>query len=189
MEKQFKSIKYLEEGNEKQRLAYNTLQKSKIFNILSQYNPVLVGTIPIDIDIASSDLDIICEVYDHQIFEKTIKKHYGTYKNFSVNRQTVRGVETSFSKFRYDGFIIEIFGQPNSVFKQNGYRHMIIEKKILDLVGRDVKEEIKKLKRSGIKTEPAFAKYLELKGDPFEELQNLSFLSEKELLKFINNRI
>lgn len=73
MEKQFKSIKYLEEGNAKQRLAYNTLQKSKVFNILSQYNPVLVGTIPIDIDIASSDLDIICEVYDHQIFEKTIK--------------------------------------------------------------------------------------------------------------------
>lgn len=66
---------------------------------------------------------------------------------------------------------------------------MIIEKKILDLVGRDVKEEIKKLKRSGRKTEPAFAKYLKLKGDPFEELLKLSFLSEKELLKFINNRI
>ncbi len=189
MKIQFKDIKYLREGNKIQNLAFKTLQRSQIFNILSDYNPVLVGTVPLGIDIVDSDLDIICEVYNHDIFDKIVKKHYRTYNDFSINRQIIKGMVTSFSKFYYDEFIIEIFGQPKSVYKQNGYRHMVIEKRILNIVGKDVKKEIIKLKRSGINTEAAFAQCFELKGDPYEELLTLYFLSEKELLEFIDNRI
>lgn len=185
MQNQFENINYLKHGNKRQKLAFKVLNKLQLFDILSKYNPILVGTIPIDIDIFNSDLDIICEVYEYDNFENIIKNYYGNYDAFRVNRQVVGGVEASFSSFRSNKFCIEIFGQPKPVFEQNGYRHMIIEKKLLDLSGKEIKDEIRRLKREGIKTEPAFAKYFRLKGDPFEEMLKLSLLSKEELIKFV----
>lgn len=188
MQNQFKNINYLKHGNKRQKLAFKVLKKLQLIDILSKYNPILVGTIPIDIDISNSDLDIICEVYEYDIFEKIIKNYYGKYDDFSINRQIFEGFEASFSSFRSNKFCIEIFGQPKPVFKQNGYRHMIIEKKLLDLSGKEIKDEIRKLKREGMKTEPAFAKYFGLKGDPFEEMLKLSLLSKEELIKFVKKK-
>lgn len=189
MENQFRNINYLNQGNPRQKAAYELIKKLKLFKILNNYNPVLVGTIPIDIDIANSDLDIICEVYNHDIFEKIIIQFYKGYDIFNIDRQFVGGLETSFSSFRYDDFCIEIFGQAKPVFEQNGYQHMIIEKRLLDLGGKKLKEEIRKLKILGMKTEPAFASYFGLKGNPFEEMLDLSLLSEEELFKFVKSRI
>ena len=47
---------------------------------------------------------------------------------------------------------------------------MLAEYKILNNKGLEFKNEIKELKAKGIKTEPAFAKLLGLKGDPYLEL-------------------
>ncbi|MGL4365226.1 MAG: DUF4269 domain-containing protein [Cetobacterium sp.] len=44
-------------------------------------------------------------------------------------------------------------------------------------------DKIVSLKRAGIKTEPAFAKLLELNGNPYEELLNFEFLSNREIVK------
>ena len=64
----FLDIEYLKDGNYKQRKSYEILNASNLFNILEKYNPVLAGTIPIDIDIDKSDLDIVCEVKDFMGF-------------------------------------------------------------------------------------------------------------------------
>ena len=64
MKNNWHDIAYLQSGNERQNNAYSALNKLKILKILREYNPTLVGTIPIEIDISESDLDIICEVYD-----------------------------------------------------------------------------------------------------------------------------
>ena len=58
----FTTIDYLENGNEKQKRAYKVLSKYQIFEKLKDYSPILAVTIPIEIDIEGSDLDIICEV-------------------------------------------------------------------------------------------------------------------------------
>lgn len=189
MENQFRNINYLKQGHARQKSAYKLLKKLKIFEVLKNYNPILVGTIPIDIDIANSDLDIICEVYEPDDFEKIVIQFYKGYDTFHIDRQFIGGLETSFSSFRYDDLCIEIFGHPKPVFEQNGYRHMIIEKRILNIGGKRLKQEIKKLKILGMKTEPAFASYFGLKGDPFEEMLELSLLSEEELFKFVKSRL
>ena len=49
---------------------------------------------------------------------------------------------------------------------------MIIEAEILEEKGEDFRQKIIELKKSGIKTEPAFAQLLNLKGDPYEALIN-----------------
>ncbi|MBP3039969.1 DUF4269 domain-containing protein [Bacillaceae bacterium Marseille-Q3522] len=56
-----------------------------IFSDLSRYTPVLCGTIPIELDVKGSDLDIIMEVLDFSMFKKEItslyESHYSNRKN------------------------------------------------------------------------------------------------------------
>ncbi|MGV2488720.1 UNVERIFIED_CONTAM: DUF4269 domain-containing protein, partial [Bacillus mycoides] len=56
----FDNIEYLQHGNNRQRQAYSILTNNQILSKLKQFDPILVGTIPINIDIENSDLDIIC---------------------------------------------------------------------------------------------------------------------------------
>ncbi len=188
MEINWHDITYLKLGNERQKNAYSVLNKLKIFKILRGYNPTLVGTIPIEIDISESDLDIICEVYDLEKYEELVIKSFNKYDNFHIERKTVKGLLTSISYFGYSNFLIEIFGQPKPVIEQNGYRHMIVEKKLLEISRESARKQIIKLKESGLKTEPAFAKYFNLKSNPFDELLKLSRLDKKELILFLKKK-
>ena len=188
MENNWHDITYLKLGNERQKNAYSVLNKLKIFKILREYNPTLVGTIPLEIDISESDLDIICEVYDLEEFEELVIKSFNKYDNFHIKRQTVKGLLTSLSYFGYSNFLIEIFGQPKPVIEQNGYRYMIVEKKLLEISGESARKQIIKLKKLGLKTEPAFVKYFNLKGDPFDELLKLSRLNKEELILFLKKK-
>ncbi|RYG19529.1 MAG: DUF4269 domain-containing protein, partial [Chitinophagaceae bacterium] len=70
----FLKIDYLKDGNERQKSAYNTLVDYQIIEILADYNPILTGTIPINIDIDTSDLDIVCYWRD-----KSLTRREGRY--------------------------------------------------------------------------------------------------------------
>jgi len=170
----FLNIEYLKFGNYKQKFAYKEINKYKIFEKLNKYNPILVGTIPIEIDLPNSDLDIICECKNHSEFSDFLKKEFSNQKDFKIHTITkYQGIKSTIAKFKTDNFIIEIFGQNIPTEKQNAYLHMIIENKILTEKGLKFKNRIIELKKNGIKTEPAFAKLLGLKGNPYDELLKL----------------
>ena len=182
----WEDISYLLNGSDKQRKTYDTLGKIEIFEILRKFNPILGGTIPIDIDIENSDLDIICEVYDFYEFEEILSNHFKDIKGFNITLDNREGTKNIVVSFVYDQFIIEVFGQPLPTKKQNGYRHMIMEERLLKLGGEDFKREIIKLKKEGIKTEPAFTKYLKIGGNPYIELLKLECLDDEKLLDMID---
>lgn len=167
MNTNFLTPDYLQSGTPKQKEAFQTLQKINLFSYLSHYDPILVGTIPISVDIDSSDLDIICEVYDQDQFETILHTHFSQYKGFHITRVDDHIMTANFF---IDGFEIELYGQDEKTTQQNGYRHMIIEDRILRLGGDTLREQIIPLKQSALKTEPTFAKLLNLKGDPYEAL-------------------
>ncbi len=166
----FKNIEYLKFGNERQRNAYFALQELDIFDFLRKYNPILTGTIPIEIDLPDSDLDLICECKDHISFAEYITDKFGKYQDFQIWRNIHHGIMSTIASFSYKGQKIEIFGQNIPTDKQNSFRHMLIEKRILQEKGTEFKNKIIELKKQGIKTEPAFAQILDLKGDPYLEL-------------------
>ncbi|MGO4708115.1 DUF4269 domain-containing protein [Chryseobacterium sp. 2TAF14] len=164
----FTKLDYLKAGNEKQKRAYEVLTKYKIFEKLSNFSPILAGTIPIEIDIEGSDLDIICEVEDKVEFEKILIQ---IFKDFSlkIKKLNINNTESIVCNFILEDFVIEIFGQNKPTVEQNAYLHMLAEYKILQEKGEEFKQKIIDLKKKGIKTEPAFGMLLNLEN-PYEDL-------------------
>lgn len=166
----FKNIEYLKSGNARQRNAYSVLLNLGIFDSLKTYAPILTGTIPIEIDLHDSDLDIICECRDHISFAQDLIDRFGKYHDFQIWTNTHQGIMSTIANFSHEGQKIEIFGQNVPTDKQDSFRHMLIERKILLEKGPSFKNQIVELKKQGIKTEPAFAQLLGLKGNPYLEL-------------------
>ncbi len=164
----FRTIEYLKVGNEKQRQAYEILTSHQILSDLEIYDPILVGTIPIHIDIETSDLDILCCWKEKQEFIDRLIYLFGNQSNFKLWENTER--QAVVASFVLSGFEIEIFGQNIPTNQQVAYRHMLVEFEILNWRGEKFRQEIVELKRQGYKTEPAFGIALGLKGNPYEEL-------------------
>jgi hypothetical protein len=180
-------ISYLLYGNETQKKAYHTLNLLNIMKHLKKYHPTLTGTIPIRLNIQNSDLDIICEVKDFKLFEKILTKHFGHHKGFVVNRYDINQIPSLVSNFDYNQFPIEVFAQPIKVTEQNAYRHLIAEYNLLTIGGEPARKRIISLKENGMKTEPAFALYFGIDGDPYHMLRELSYMNPEELTDYLES--
>lgn len=165
----FFSIDYLQSGNERQQKAYQTLIKHRVMDRLKMFTPLLTGTIPIAIDIESSDLDVICCYKTEEEFKECLAL-FAAYPDYKIEEKRLDQNPTIIATFRLDDFPVEIFGQPIPVTDQLSYRHLIIENRILQWMGETFREHIIKLKKEGLKTEPAFAQLLKLSGNPYEAL-------------------
>lgn len=171
----FNTIDYLKYGNIRQKEAYFVLKDLLIFENLKLYNPILTGTIPLEIDLPESDLDIICECRNHTEFSKVISSLFADKNEFKIKSKNYKGIKSTIAKFKTEKFDIEIFGQNIPTQLQNAYRHMLIEYTILKRKEPEFKSNIIKLKQQGLSTEAAFAKLLGLIGNPYDELLNLEF--------------
>jgi hypothetical protein len=166
----FENIEYLQHGNDRQQQAYSTLTKNNTLSKLKQFDPLLVGTIPINIDIENSDLDIICCFADKQEFQKAIIDNFSNESGFTIREKPSLNILAIVANFYVDDFEIEVFGQSISTKQQFAYRHLIVEHNLLNKYGEKFRQQIVELKRQGHKTEPAFALALGLTGDPYAEL-------------------
>lgn len=178
--KDWKTASYLESGNELQRKAYDIISRFSILEDLSLYQPVVTGTIPIGVDVPGSDLDIICKAENLKELQIKIRSLYGMFEDFADHIYKDRYVAC----FNIDGLEIEIFGQDIPTEQQYAYRHMLIEDRILSQRDELFRNEIIRLKSSGMKTEPAFALLLGLKNNPYEALLELEGLTDDELKLF-----
>lgn len=175
-------ISYLKDGSPIQQKAYACLNKLGILDDLKDYNPILTGTIPIDISTKDSDLDIACKYIDADRFEQVVTSLYSKQSHFIIEQKEKAGYWVVVAKFKFEDFSIEIFGSLYPVAGQNSFRHMLIEDRMLQLLGEGFKKEVLKLKESGIKTEPAFAQLLNLEGDPFVSLLEMEAISDNDIL-------
>jgi hypothetical protein len=173
MEMNFNDIEYLKHGNEKQIRVYDVLKRYSVLNTLFAYDPIVVGTIPIGIDIDNSDIDISCYCTDMTQFSDILISSFQDKENFQIRQH--RGPDTNaiVANFQMEEFEIEVFGQNLPTRRQLSYRHMIIEYKLLKQRGEGFRKQIIELKRQGLKTEPAFALLLGLEGDPYTALLNM----------------
>lgn len=181
---------HLASGNERQQDAYDVLQSSGLLSILGAYQPYPAGTVPIDIDIPGSDLDLLCEAADLEAFETLLHRQLREMQGFRCERGDGRAGQLPYVTCCVDigNWPIEIFAQSVSVRSQNAYLHMRVEWELLQLWGAAGHREIRKLKLGGLKTEPAFAAVLGLQGDPYEEMLHLAGMSKDELWSWAHLR-
>ncbi|MCG9972772.1 DUF4269 domain-containing protein [Christiangramia crocea] len=172
MREDFKNIEYLKTGNSKQKEVYRILKDNLILEKLAKYSPILVGTIPIRIDIENSDLDIICFSRNLEKFETDVKANFSKENQFMISIKNINKRKSVVAKFRLENYDFEIFGQNIPTDQQDAFLHMIKENEILKNRDTEFRRSIIELKRSGLKTEPAFAKLLDIKGDPYSGLLN-----------------
>lgn len=178
----------LSQGTARQQEAYRVLQNLDIFNVLESYTPVLTGTIPLGIDVPGSDLDIICEAHELSDFQHAVMNAFGGAEAFTIKQKQIGDLPSVVANFYCGYFAVEIFGQARAVTRQNAYRHLLVESRLLEIGGEAARQAIRDLKQSGMKTEPAFAHYFKLKGDPYQVLLELSLLNPYELRAVIARR-
>jgi hypothetical protein len=65
---------------------------------------------------------------------------------------------------------------------------MVQEERILRLADADFREQVIKLKRSGMHTEGAFARLLALPGNPFDSLLQLEQWSDERIGRLLSER-
>ena len=176
----------LKSGTPRQRRVVELLEQHRVFEILAAFDPVLAGTVPLDIDVECSDLDIICEVIDPSRFASRLHQHFGHQPGFRLLRSVWQGQPTTIAGFALDGEQIEVFGQAVPVDLQAAVVHLEVEARLLALAGDWLRIAVRELKRGGMKTEPAFAQQLGIEGDPYQALYAMVAWSDDRLRQLLS---
>jgi ribosomal protein S18 acetylase RimI-like enzyme len=143
----------------------------RLLRDLAPYAPTLIGTFPLGLQIESSDLDIACSCADLDAFERALRVSLDSLGETSVRIERLSlDPEAVVAEITVADPPIEIFCQPLPIHAQVGFRHMVIEGRLLALGGAALRDRVLARKRAGLKTEPAFAELLGLTGDPYAAL-------------------
>ena len=187
------SLERLCAGSPRQRAVYAILTEAAVFEALDGFSPCLVGTIPLDIDIPQSDADIVCSAPSLEEFALIVRERFGGCEGFSLRHGAHQGVESVVAGFMLRNanakaashLPVEIFAQILPVERQRAYRHLAVEARLLGLAGEEARLAIRRLKGSGMKTEPAFVAYFGIEvgneSDAFERLYDLYSASDEDL--------
>ncbi len=157
------------------------LEAAGILQVLAPYRPVVAGTFPLGLDTDASDVDILCEISDAEAFSDVAAQHFGRWPGFSIHRKADANPLAVVCRFTLDGLMVEVFAQPLEVKRQRAFRHMMVEQRLLAAAGPAAHEALRNLRAQGLNTEPAFARYFGLEGDPHEALLRLADCSDGEL--------
>lgn len=154
----------------------------KLLEIFRNQQPFIAGTIPLAIDNQGADLDFLVSFAHSEDFVTICRQAFSKEDEFEVGSSKNEESEYALCRFNYKGIPIEIFSSSISTYKQNAFVHFDIEEKILKYGPAEWHSEIPKLKRSGVKTEPAFAMIMKnMSGDSYQYLYNLQKKSIADL--------
>jgi ribosomal protein S18 acetylase RimI-like enzyme len=161
---------------------------ARLLRDLSPFDPTLIGTFPLGLQVAGSDLDIACACQDLDVFERALR---AGLVNLGVAAPRVERIPgpAVVAGFELGDAAVEVFGQALPVHLQAGFRHMVVEGQLLVHGGAALRERVRQLKRGGMKTEPAFARVLGLAGDPYAALLELEAWSPGRLGQLVNRAL
>ena len=157
------------------------IEESGVLVVLAAFDPHVAGTPPLGIATPTSDIDILCACDDDgSAFTDAVVAAFAAAPGFTI-AQWRTGRRAIVARFHCCAWEIEIFAEATPVGQQAGWRHFLVERRLLQLAGEPLREAIVAAKRSGRKTEPAFAAALQLAGDPYEALLGLEAQGDAEL--------
>lgn len=160
------------------------IEASGLIDRLAPFDPHVAGTPPLGIDLPASDIDILCHAPDPAAFAALVWEAWRTFPDFAL-RQWTGGGRPMIASFVAHGWPFEIFAATMPVADQDGWRHFLVERRLLDLGGPAFRNAVMARRRQGLKTEPAFAAVLGLADDPYAALLALAQLSDSALGRMV----
>ncbi|QAY79636.1 DUF4269 domain-containing protein [Sphingosinicella sp. BN140058] len=166
----------------------DAVDRAAILSVLSEFDPHIAGTPPLDLDVPTSDIDILCHAPDPCRFAAAVWKAFGSRPDFRM-WQWIGADRPVLATFEAHEWQFEIFGQATPVAEQAGWRHLVIERRLLALGGERLASAVMAFRRNGLKTEPAFAAALKLGGDPYQVLLDMGDWTDESLSASIGRAI
>lgn len=157
------------------------LSRAGVFDHLAAFAPRWVGSIPLDIHGPGADADICCTGGDLGTFKRVLEARFGDLPGASVSDNIHAGEPSVIAKLMLEGLPVEIYGRERPVETHESYIHWLAEDRLLGLAEDRLRDDIRAVKRTGPKTEPAFAHCLKLGGDPYVEVLKLASPSDAAL--------
>jgi hypothetical protein len=150
----------------------DALRTSRVLEVLQRFDPTVVGTLPLNLAVATSDIDVVCEARDPNAFADTVWDAYHQFERFQLYRwrEERRPV---IARFKLGDWPFELFADPRPVAQQRAWRHFEVERRLLSLDDGLLRATVARLRADGLKTEPAFARALKLPGDPYDAVLEL----------------
>lgn len=162
--------------------------RSDILSALREFDPHIAGTPPLNLDVPTSDIDILCYAPDPSRFSLAVWNSFGSRPQFRMWQGS--GIDRPvLATFESHEWQFEIFGQAIPVVEQAGWRHFVIERRLLALGGQNLASAVMAFRREGLKTEPAFAAALKLAGDPYQILLDMDDWTDDALTMAISQAI
>ncbi|MEM9635265.1 MAG: DUF4269 domain-containing protein [Pseudomonadota bacterium] len=165
----------------------DVIRSMALLKSLNEFDPVVIGTPPLEIAIDTSDIDIACSSPDLSHFGEVVKLQFGGLEEFRLRVVDHLSHPAVVASFFAMGWQVELFCQELKTDDQWGVRHFRVEERLL-AIQPDLRREVLELKQQGLKTEPAFAQLLDLPENPYEAMLVLEEKSDKELTEIIHRR-
>jgi len=180
----FRRLDYLAQGSDDQRRAHALLIRHDLLHRLTPLDVGLAGTVPLDIQVPGSDLDLLVEAPDPAALIPRLDGLFGQMPDYRRRLSPFPDGPALVAGFTLESWPVEIFAQALPVERQMAWRHMLVEARLLALFPA-ANTAIRGLKAAGMKTEPAFATLFSLPGDPYQALLALEN-HPTESLKLLN---
>jgi len=164
------------------------LRRTNLLAVLAPFDPHVVGTPPLGLDLPTSDIDVLCYAPDPHAFTQVVWDSYAICNDFSIRQWTGRE-NPIIASFAAADWTLELFGQDLPVSEQHGWKHFQVEHRLLTIGGSPFRAAVMQLRGDGMKTEPSFAAALGLKGsNPYEALLEMAGWSDEALAALLRER-
>ena len=167
------------------RKAQEAIEESRILTVLADYFPTVVSTIFVGLDTQKSDLDIVCVYSDPVQFVHDFERAYGQQKH-AICKKCSNHI---LSRFYFQDFLFELYSSAQPIETQPAYRHFQMMERLSQLGGDQLRETIRRLKQTGLKTEPAITYLLNLPGNPYEAVLHLECWTDEDILQRLRQRL
>ena len=162
----------------------DALAECDVLAALAPFDPRIAGTPPLGLDLPGSDVDVLCFAPDAHAFTDAVWHNFSSAPAFTA-KQLVRAPRPVVASFEMEGWRIELYGEAIPVEQQRGWRHFAVEQRLLAFAGEALPVAVLALRGQGMKTEPAFAAALRLRGDPYLALLDLGEQDDETLVSVL----
>jgi hypothetical protein len=163
------------------------LAASKVLEALRGLEVRLVGTLPLGVDVATSDIDVVVHSEDPNEVAERLAFPGLPFDELKLWRWC-RAPRPLVAAFNFGEWPFEVFASPQPITQQDAWRHFEVERRLLVLGGVEMRDAVRTRRLEGLKTEAAFAELLGLAGDPYEAISGLFAKNDDVLLALINRR-